>query len=146
MTAVRVRAAGLAIRDGRVLAVQHEKDGRRYYLLPGGGVDAFERMGAALARELSEELGVTAVPGRLLMACDSIAPDRSRHILHLVFAVELAGEPRATARDPRVVGPAWLTATELAGATFYPDIVPWILRVLAGEAAPGAEVLAPEWT
>ena len=141
---VRVRVSGLAVRDGAFLAVQHEKDGRRYYMLPGGGADAGERLRASLERELSEELGVTARAGDLLMACDTIAPDRSRHILHLVLAMQVEGEARATGSDARVVGARWITRAELDGVTFYPDIADWIKGAL--ESAPtGAPVLAPAW-
>ena len=142
MSAPRLRVCGLAVRDGAVLAVQHEKDGRRYYLLPGGGVDAGERLAVALAREFQEELGVEARAGRLLTACDTIAPDGSRHIVHLVFAVTLRGEPRATGSDPRVIGPAWLPLASLGQVDFYPDIAGWLAR--AGELE-GVEVLAPDW-
>jgi ADP-ribose pyrophosphatase YjhB (NUDIX family) len=132
------------VRDGAVLAVQHQKAGRRYFMLPGGGVDAGERLAEGLAREFAEELGVVARPGRLLLACDTIAPDRSRHIVHLVFAVEIEGEPRATGADERVVGPAWLSRERLGEVTFYPDILEWLKGAL--EAGPrGADVLAPEW-
>ena len=142
--AIRLRVCGVAVRDGQLLTVQHEKDGRRYHMLPGGGVDPGDRLAASLAREFVEELGVEAVPGRLLMACDTIAPDRSRHIVHLVFAVELKGEPRATNVDARVVGPAWIPLAQLGDVEFYPDITGWLACACA-EAQTGAPVLEPEW-
>jgi hypothetical protein len=36
---IRIRVAGLIVKDGRLLLVAHEKNGRRYWLVPGGGVD-----------------------------------------------------------------------------------------------------------
>ena len=39
MSGPRIRVAGLLINGGRVLLVRHEKDGRSYWLLPGGGVE-----------------------------------------------------------------------------------------------------------
>ena len=141
---VRLRVSGLAVRDGAFLAVEHAKDGRHYYLLPGGGVDAGERLTDGLVREFAEELGVRVKPGALLMACDSIAPGKARHIVHLVFAVEVEGEPRVTRDDERVVGCAWLTSDALASVDFYPDIAAWIGQALA-RPVQGAAVLAPEW-
>ena len=35
----RVRAAVAVLHEGRVLLVEHTKDDRRYWLLPGGGLD-----------------------------------------------------------------------------------------------------------
>lgn len=144
MSTVRVRVSGLALRDGAFLAVQHEKDGRRYYMLPGGGLDAGERLRPCLERELAEELGVQARAGDLLMTCDTIAPDASRHILHLVLAMQVTGEPRATGDDARVVGAAWLTRADLDRVVFYPEITDWLKAAL--ERAPTAvPVLSPAW-
>lgn len=144
MSTVRVRVSGLALRDGAFLAVQHEKDGRRYYMLPGGGLDAGERLRPCLERELAEELGVEARAGDLLMTCDTIAPDASRHILHLVLAMQVTGEPRATGDDARVVGAAWLTRADLDRVVFYPEITDWLKAAL--ERAPTAvPVLSPAW-
>ena len=142
--AVRVRVSGLAVRDGALLAVIHEKDGRRYYMLPGGGAELGERLCACLERELREELGVTARAGDVLMACDTIAPDASRHILHLVLAMQVEGDARATGEDARVVGAAWLTRADLERVTFYPDITDWLKGALERPPA-GAPVLAPAW-
>jgi ADP-ribose pyrophosphatase YjhB (NUDIX family) len=152
---VRLRVSGLVVRSGRLLAVRHRKEGRSYYLLPGGGVDVGERLPACLEREFAEELGVTACAGALLLACDSISPERGRHIVHLVFATRIQGEPRATGRDPRVAGSAWLDAAELAAAEFHPDIKAWLAVRLArgpagaagaaGAGDEGASYLAPEW-
>lgn len=144
MSTVRVRVSGFARRGAAFLAVQHEKDGRRYYMLPGGGLDAGERLQPCLERELVEELGVQARAGEMLLACDTIAPDRSRHILHLVLSMQVDGEPRATGEDARVVGAAWLTRADLDTVTFYPDIADWIRAALDG-APPSVPVLSPAW-
>jgi mutator protein MutT len=61
-------AVGILINDGRVLACQRKKEGR-YPLkweFPGGKIEAGETAQNALVRELREELGVLAVPGRAL--------------------------------------------------------------------------------
>ena len=66
--AIRIRVGVLICRDGEVLLVRHEKGGRSYWLVPGGGVDAGETMVAAGARELLEETGYTVEIGRLLLS------------------------------------------------------------------------------
>ena len=140
----RIRVSALVVRDQRVLVVQHVKEDRMYYLLPGGGVDSGERLQRSLVRELNEELGVTATPGGLVLACDSISPAGDRHIVHLVFAATISGEPRATGTDARVHKAAWLSAPELAAAEFYPDIKGWVLDAMARPPA-AATCLSPDW-
>jgi 8-oxo-dGTP pyrophosphatase MutT (NUDIX family) len=46
-------------RDGRLLLVKHTYD--RYWYLPGGGRRRDEEPGAAIAREIEEEVGITAL-------------------------------------------------------------------------------------
>lgn len=55
-TPARLRAAAVAVRDGRVLVVLRERDGRRYAVLPGGGVEPGETPQQACLRELPEEI------------------------------------------------------------------------------------------
>jgi ADP-ribose pyrophosphatase YjhB (NUDIX family) len=142
---VRLRVAAVIIRDGRLLAVEHEKGGRSYWLLPGGGVEPGERLTAALVRECSEELGVTTEPGRLALVCDSIDPSGARHIVQVAFFAQIRGEPGFTGSDARVRSVAWLDAATLREATFYPDLKGWLLEALESPRRWEAPYVAPEW-
>ncbi|HEX6819831.1 MAG TPA: NUDIX hydrolase [Ktedonobacterales bacterium] len=52
-----VRAAGVCVEDGYVLAQQF--DGSEFWVLPGGRIEMGEDSANALAREMSEELPIT---------------------------------------------------------------------------------------
>jgi 8-oxo-dGTP diphosphatase len=51
-TGIRVRVAGLGMVDSAVLLVKHKKNGKSYWLLPGGGDSVGESARDALKREL----------------------------------------------------------------------------------------------
>ena len=79
-----------------MLLCRHEKPGREYWLLPGGGVNSGESLVDALHRELAEEIGIDddiPVEGPVAIV-DSISPVRTfapKHVVHIIFAGDLTG-------------------------------------------------------
>lgn len=53
------RATAVIIKDGQILLIHRFKDGREYYVFPGGGVEEGESVHEALVREVMEELTLT---------------------------------------------------------------------------------------
>jgi ADP-ribose pyrophosphatase YjhB (NUDIX family) len=102
----RIRVSAILRWRGRVLLCRHEKPGREYWLLPGGGVNSGESLVAALHRELREEVGIAdeiPLEGPVAIV-DSIAPERSfaaKHVVHIIFAGDLGGRSRTQAVRPR---------------------------------------------
>jgi ADP-ribose pyrophosphatase YjhB (NUDIX family) len=110
----RIRVSGLILSGDGLLLIRHEKDGRPYWLLPGGGVEPGETLERALFRELQEECGlddVTVVGPAALV--ESIAPHSmpdGKHVVHLVFhvavppgALAMVSSSDATVRNHRIV-------------------------------------------
>jgi 8-oxo-dGTP diphosphatase len=92
---IAVVAAALFDSAGRVLIADRPlgklMSGR--WEFPGGKIAPGESAGAALARELLEELGIEFVSGRPFMALEHEYPDR--HIELSMWVVEsFRGEPR----------------------------------------------------
>jgi ADP-ribose pyrophosphatase YjhB (NUDIX family) len=79
----------------RILLCRHEKPGKEYWLLPGGGVKTGESLLEALERELAEEIGLgyeIPVEGPIALA-DSISPGSSpvsKHVVQIIFAGDLS--------------------------------------------------------
>ena len=102
----RVRVAALIRWQNRVLLCRQEKPGKEYWLLPGGGVEGGETLDEALRRELGEELGLwedVMFEGPIAVA-ESIAPDwrpGDRHVVHIVFGVDLSDHSLEDDRDAR---------------------------------------------
>jgi ADP-ribose pyrophosphatase YjhB (NUDIX family) len=107
----RVRVSAILRWKGRVLLCRHEKPGKEYWLLPGGGVNGGESLVDALHRELAEEIGIDdqlPVEGPVALV-DSIAPPRNfaaKHVVHIIFAGDLGGRSleAVTSRDAAVRG------------------------------------------
>lgn len=118
----RVRVAAIVVRDDAILVVQHEKGGRRYWLLPGGGVDYGETLVDAVVREVKEETGLGVRVGQLVLANDTIPPDRHRHIVNLCFRAELEGGELRPGRDHRLIEARFVPVDKLVELDLYPDI------------------------
>ncbi len=123
-TNIRIRVSVILKRDdGRICFVRHYKDGRRYWLLPGGGQSAFEPIFEAANRELKEELCVECTDFNFLFLRESMSKVNNRHIQFLVLEGEGVDFNNITkGNDPRVEGIDFFNSEELASKTIYPDM------------------------
>ena len=138
----RIRVSAILSWKERVLLCRHEKPGREYWLLPGGGVNSGESLVDALHRELAEEIGIDEdlpVEGPVAIV-DSIAPVRSfaaKHVVHIIFAGDLGGRSleAVTSKDAAVRGHRLFTVGDLDGVVLHPPIQRFLSRWQSGDPA-----------
>jgi ADP-ribose pyrophosphatase YjhB (NUDIX family) len=138
----RIRVSAILRWRGRVLLCRHEKPGKEYWLLPGGGVDLGESLVDALHRELHEEIGIDdelPVEGPVALV-DSIAPTgtpAAKHVVHVIFAGDLGGRSleKVTSQDAAVRGHRLFGVDELDGVVLHPPIQRFLRRWQPGDPA-----------
>ena len=126
----------------RLLLCRHEKPGKAYWLLPGGGVKSGESLVDALRRELTEEVGLDEnmpFEGPIAIV-DSIDPVRSfaaKHVVHIIFSGDLSGRSleAATSKDAAVRGHRLVTVDELDTIVLHPPIQRFLARWRPGDPA-----------
>jgi ADP-ribose pyrophosphatase YjhB (NUDIX family) len=135
----RLRVAALILARDRVLLVRQEKDGRAYWLLPGGGVEPGETMEAALRRELVEECGLEGVhvAGPIAVA-ESIAPAHvpaGKHVVHVLFQAEVeAGSLElVSSHDEAIRNHRLVSRVDLARVDLRPPIHRFVERYEPGD-------------
>ena len=136
----RVRVSAILRWKGRVLLCRHEKPGKEYWLLPGGGVNGGESLVDALHRELAEEIGIDdglPVEGPVAIV-DSIAPQPSfspKHVVHIIFAGDLTGRSLEAVRseDAAVRGHRLFAMDDLDSIVLHPPIQRFLRRWRPGD-------------
>jgi ADP-ribose pyrophosphatase YjhB (NUDIX family) len=135
----RIRVSALLEWRDRILLCRHEKPGKEYWLLPGGGVHSGESLVEALRRELAEEVGIDGVPFEGPIAIvDSIAPQRSfatKHVVHIIFSGDLGGRSleAVTSADAAVRGHRLFGLNELDEIVLHPPIQRFLARWRPGD-------------
>ena len=145
MQNIRIRVAGILVKDGQILLVRHEKNGKSYWLIPGGGVDFGETAEEALIREYQEEVGLQIKVGKLVLVHDSIPPNRHRQVLNLYFLVTTDNYDIQVTQDGVLKGAAFQPLSEFPKLQVNPDVKAQILEGISNQWSQGCRYLGNEW-
>lgn len=138
----RIRVAVALEHQGRVLLVRHQKGNRTYWLVPGGGVEYGESVQQAAIREMEEETGLRVEMGDLVLVAETLAPDLSRHVVHLIFRGRTSGGIEKLGQEPigedgqqRLAELKWVPFEELSSLVLHPPIADRLVEALRSEKA-----------
>lgn len=121
---IRVRVQGIIFdRQGKILFVKHAKNGKEYYVLPGGGLEHRETLIDALSRELMEELNIKEIfSAKLIDIREFIDSESDRHVIDIYFYVNANLEDIALSENDGVLkGFDFFSIEELDEVTIYPS-------------------------
>ncbi|MHC9544354.1 MAG: NUDIX domain-containing protein [Vulcanimicrobiota bacterium] len=136
---VRIRVAVVLLRDSKLLMVEHQKDGKTYWLLPGGGLNYGEKIEECARREIKEETNLDISIGSFLFLSESIAPDGSRHLLNLFFLGEISGGSLKVGEDIRLKSVAFKDFQELDTLEVHPPMGKLLKQILMDGRITGLE-------
>jgi 8-oxo-dGTP diphosphatase len=122
------RAGVLVVRSGRLALIERWKNGRHYWVVPGGGVEAGETIAQAAQREAEEELGVPVELGALRVRLDHCKADGSIQRQWYFDAsvstddIRIVG-PEADRMDASIYRAVWVDLAEIDAAAVLPSVV-----------------------
>ena len=129
----RVRVAGILIEDDRILLIEHTKNNRKYWLVPGGGVDWGESAAEALIREFKEETGLDIEVEKFLFISETIAPDKQKHVINLYFKIKKAENSSNIMKlgeEEMLTDLRFIPEDEIKNIKLYPNIKEKLIKLL----------------
>lgn len=115
-----VTVATVVVRDGRLLVVEEQVNGRLVLNQPAGHLEPDESLVDAALRETREETGwdvrLTAFIGAYQWKAPPSGNNPGRHYLRFAFAAEPVSHDPARPLDSGIVKATWMTPAELDAA------------------------------
>lgn len=117
------RAAAVVVKDGKILLMRRVKNGREYFVFPGGGIHEGEAPEEAAARELEEEFGIGAKIEKLLFRVENRGREEFYFLVREFSGVpEIGGEEKGRMNADNQYYPAWKKLSEIPGlSNLYPE-------------------------
>lgn len=118
----RIRVATIVPKDDSLLLVRHRKGDKRYWMLPGGGLDYGETFEACAIREIKEETGLDISIERMLYLSEAICPRGTRHVVNVYLLGKLEGGTLAVPTEDVIDAVQFVPFADLDRITLYPPI------------------------
>lgn len=132
----RIRVAGILIEDNKILLIQHHKNNKKYWLVPGGGNDWGETTKEALIREYKEETNMDIEVDEFMFFSETISPDKKRHVLNLFYKIHRNNKNDSIIKlgeEAVLTDLKFVTKEELETMTIYPNIKENLLKLMNNE-------------
>jgi len=148
---MKVRVAGIVVKDDKLLLMKHRRRGLSYWAFPGGAVQEFETLPDALTRELREETGFEVKPGRLVYIVETFNPrSQSTHTLNLFYLAELVDQAKVVIErhenGEHLDIAEFVPLNDLAGLELYPEIADVIRQSVENGFPVEAKYLGNLWS
>ena len=130
----RVRVAGILIENDKILLIEHSKNDRSYWLLPGGGVDWGETTEEALEREFLEETNLVVKTEEFLFMSETLAPDKTKHVINLYFKVKRVSGDLLLGGEGILSDLKFFSLEEIKKIKIYPNINEVLNKIMKKES------------
>jgi 8-oxo-dGTP pyrophosphatase MutT (NUDIX family) len=121
------RGRVVIVEDGAIALIERQRNGRTYYVFPGGGAEPGESTREAARREAEEELGLRVEVGEML------AEDVFEGETNVFFAARVVGGDFGTGDGAELIAkaespsgsykPVWVPITEIPTLDLLPERV-----------------------
>lgn len=134
MSVKRTRAVGILIKNNKILLIHRTREGKEYWVFPGGGKEDYETVEEAVVREIEEEASIKCKSIRLLYTHEYLDIG---HKHHFYLCKYISGKPKlgnfnelqTMKRENQTYKPEWVRIDKLPKLLLYPlEIRDWIIQ------------------
>src|SRR3990167_8267724 len=117
------RAVAVITRDGKILLMHRIKNGREYFVFPGGGVEEGEVVENAIVREIKEEFGIDIKIEKLLFQIENQGREEFYFLVKEFTGIpEIGGEEKERMSEINQYHPVWKNLSEIKTlVNLYPE-------------------------
>jgi len=105
-----MRAVGIIIKNKKILLIHRIKDGKEYYVFPGGAIEKGESPEEAVIREIKEELSINEIIiDRFLFQITNRGNEEFYYLIKSFFGQpKLGGEEKQRMNQNNQYYPVWM--------------------------------------
>lgn len=117
------RAVGIIIKNNKVLLIRRIKDGREYFVFPGGGVKETETPEEAVVREIKEELGLKIRIDKFLFRIENKEREEFYFLIKEFSGIpKISGEEKERTNENNQYYPFWADLNKIGSlSNLYPE-------------------------
>jgi 8-oxo-dGTP pyrophosphatase MutT (NUDIX family) len=133
---MKVRPSAMILNGESILTLRYNYGNIDVFALPGGNPDPGENLAEALARELTEELGICAEVDKMILCGEVIWNEIKKETLHMIFASKISnGIPELNPEHTTALEIVWLPFSALGHTLLYPNVGKYLLTYLNDSSA-----------
>jgi 8-oxo-dGTP diphosphatase len=130
---LRNSAKAIIIKNNKLLVTKQQDERGIFYLLPGGGQEAGEKLKECLIRECIEETGYEIEVHDLLFVRECFL-DEGIHRVEFIFQSDILSRNQATGMDENQIGIEWLDLDNIRTEPLFPvDLRTLIMSYIPGQ-------------
>lgn len=133
MSETRIRAVGILIKNDRILLIHRTKEGKEFWVFPGGTVEKSETVENAVVREIEEEASIKSEIVKLLYThrYPNINHKQCFYLCKFISGTPKLGnfnELQTMKDEKQTYQPVWVEISKLSKMLVYPlEIRDWII-------------------
>lgn len=116
----RIRASAIVIKAGKVLLIHRRKEGKEYWVFPGGGVEKDEIDKEAVVREVREETGLEVRCTQKFAEHEAKGKNHPFFICGIIQDDKLIFSGPEEQTEDNWYQPEWKDLSEIRELTLYP--------------------------